>query len=483
METAENKRFVYEFGKFVLDPSDKILFADGVPLHLPAKEFDTLLLLVENNGRALSKNEMMAAVWHDSYVEEANLAKQISKLRKIFNTNGDRFIETIPKHGYRFSADLRRTTTPIEEPAIIEKRTIKRVTFAVENVVEPEHAVLPPAKRSFFTLKRLAIASIGALILVGVLMWRFGPDAFSNTNAIDPYAAVRLTDNTEHDTFPFWTRDGSVHFSRIYSDNRIESWRMNGDGSSQSVVDAPEGKRIFSWSPDEQKILYQKQGDATKTYLAGSDGTGERPLPFRSGTWSADSRMIAYHQKVAVDNFDIFIYSVDTGESRNITNSEFFDADPSFSPEGDQIVFTGNRDGNPEIYSLNLDGSGLRRLTFDPSTDSHPAFSPDGTQILFTSNRENENADAYVMNADGSGTAAKLTDWDKSNETVGPGGWSPDGTKIVFVSDRSGEDDIYLVSAEIVRPKLVLANPNRDIRTASFSPDGKKIVYSEELDD
>ena len=62
METAENKRFAYEFGKFVLDPQEKTLFAEGAPLHLPAKEFETLLLLVENNGRALSKEEMMAAV-------------------------------------------------------------------------------------------------------------------------------------------------------------------------------------------------------------------------------------------------------------------------------------------------------------------------------------------------------------------------------------------------------------------------------------
>ncbi|HUR98832.1 MAG TPA: winged helix-turn-helix domain-containing protein, partial [Pyrinomonadaceae bacterium] len=74
MESAENKGFVYEFGRFVLDPREKTLLVDGVPMHLPAKEFETLLLLVENNGKALSKDQMMSSVWQDAFVEEGNLA-------------------------------------------------------------------------------------------------------------------------------------------------------------------------------------------------------------------------------------------------------------------------------------------------------------------------------------------------------------------------------------------------------------------------
>ena len=98
MDTEENNTFVYEFGKFVLDPAHRSLTFDGSLVHLPAKEFDTLLVLVENNGLPLSKEEMMSAIWPDAHVEEGNLAKQISKLRKLLNSNGEQFIETIPKH-------------------------------------------------------------------------------------------------------------------------------------------------------------------------------------------------------------------------------------------------------------------------------------------------------------------------------------------------------------------------------------------------
>ncbi len=129
MEKVENKEFVYEFGKFVLDPKGKTLFSDGKPIHLPAKEFETLLLLVENNHKALSKEEMMGALWRDSFVEESNLAKQISRLRKILNSDGEQFIETLPKHGYRFSADLRLTIPVAEEPPILERRPLKGSTF------------------------------------------------------------------------------------------------------------------------------------------------------------------------------------------------------------------------------------------------------------------------------------------------------------------------------------------------------------------
>jgi len=130
MEIDRSQRVIYEFGKFVLDPEGKALFANGQVIHLPAKEFDTLLLLVEHNGRAMSKEEMMSAIWQDAFVEESNLAKQISRLRKILNSKGQEFIETIPKHGYRFSADLRRTTPVSQAPIILERRVANRVTLS-----------------------------------------------------------------------------------------------------------------------------------------------------------------------------------------------------------------------------------------------------------------------------------------------------------------------------------------------------------------
>jgi TolB-like protein/DNA-binding winged helix-turn-helix (wHTH) protein len=201
METSENKGVVYEFGKFVLDPKEKTLFADGSPLHLPAKEFETLLLLIENNGKALTKDEMMTAIWQDAFVEESNLAKQISRLRKIFNTGDNKLIETLPKHGYRFSADVRRTIPIYEEPVIFEKRTLKRLTVKVEDEFDENPRALPePAKKSSIALP---VAALGLIILCGAAalwFWKSGtktPAVRINSIAVLPLKSLTAEENNQ----------------------------------------------------------------------------------------------------------------------------------------------------------------------------------------------------------------------------------------------------------------------------------------------
>jgi len=98
---------IYQFGNFVLNIEEQTLSADGRVIHLPTKEFETLQMFVENNGKVLSKDEMMSAIWKDTFVEESNLAQYVSRLRKVLNVNGNQYIRTISKRGYRFSADVK----------------------------------------------------------------------------------------------------------------------------------------------------------------------------------------------------------------------------------------------------------------------------------------------------------------------------------------------------------------------------------------
>src|SRR5262249_185573 len=100
----------YAFGRFVLDTARRLLLRNGSPISLTPKSYDTLLILVENSGRMLPKDEMMRALWPDSFVEEANLTQQISVIRKALTDDGsskDRYIVTVPGRGYRFAEPVR----------------------------------------------------------------------------------------------------------------------------------------------------------------------------------------------------------------------------------------------------------------------------------------------------------------------------------------------------------------------------------------
>jgi DNA-binding winged helix-turn-helix (wHTH) protein len=102
--------YLYEFGHFRLDAAERLLSRDGEALPLSPKAFDLLLALVERQGRLLEKNELMKLVWPDTFVEEANLSYTISLIRKALGEGAEaqQFIETVPKHGYRFIAEVRR---------------------------------------------------------------------------------------------------------------------------------------------------------------------------------------------------------------------------------------------------------------------------------------------------------------------------------------------------------------------------------------
>ena len=104
----ERQRF--EFGDFLLDAKEKILLRGGKPISITPKSFQLLFVLVENHGHLVEKDELMREVWTNSFVEEANLAFTIGLLRKTLADDAQkpRFIETVPKRGYRFIAAVKR---------------------------------------------------------------------------------------------------------------------------------------------------------------------------------------------------------------------------------------------------------------------------------------------------------------------------------------------------------------------------------------
>lgn len=106
--TGRTAGAVYEFGSFKLEIAEQRLLRDGVAVSLAPKEFETLRLLVERHGRLVTKQELLDRVWAGTFVGDDTIAQRISCLRKALGGDVDsaKYIETVPKRGYRFVADV-----------------------------------------------------------------------------------------------------------------------------------------------------------------------------------------------------------------------------------------------------------------------------------------------------------------------------------------------------------------------------------------
>jgi len=169
-------RHLYEFGPFRLDPEKPCLWRDGELVSLTPKAVETLLVLVQQNGRLVEREQLMSAIWPDTFVEDGNLNFNVSVLRKALGTDaaGEQYIQTVPRHGYRFNADVREVAE--EVPAlIVEKHTrplvvVEQPGTPAATEVQVERAALPSPPAAAKHTTRYVAAAV-ALVGLGALCW------------------------------------------------------------------------------------------------------------------------------------------------------------------------------------------------------------------------------------------------------------------------------------------------------------------------
>ena len=263
----------------------------------------------------------------------------------------------------------------------------------------------------------------------------------------------QLTRHLQYDSAPAWSPDGKkitfASFRDLHKPKGIifaEIYVMNPDGTNPiNLTQSPERADFSSsWSPDGKQIAFTSDEGFKRDGRGGS------------------------HR-------NIWVMNVDGGNPRNLTNHGAKDRMPDWSPDGNQIAFESNRDGGWEvnfwkapsdIYAMTLDGANLINLTNHPAADGNPAWSPDGNQIAFQSNRDgDDNWEIYVMNADGK-NPINLTN--HPAEDTQPD-WSPDGLRIVFSSNRDGDWEIYVMNADGTNPINLTNHPKWDSQ-ASWEP-------------
>lgn len=318
----------------------------------------------------------------------------------------------------------------------------------------------------------------------------------------------------------------------VFASNRdgdFDIYLMNGEGGEiRQLTDDDASDTTPRWSPDGAQIAFLSQrdnrGDNLSLYVMDADGGHMRSLSNAeigitdtSFDWSPDGTQItfAFDPNYVFDSYtttmDIFAVDVESGETTQITNNEYADADPKWSPDGAQIAFLSYIADDsslaqfPDLFVVDVASRDVRRLTEDSASDVYHTWSADGGTLMFTSYGFDG---ANVMLADmESGTIAPITDlalgnsfdaqWSPNgrqimldvryfdergtelglldadgnsyivlahNEYVGfDADWSPDGAQIVYISDAEEDSEIYIVNADGTANKRLTDNEFSDI--------------------
>jgi len=190
----------YEFGAFRLVPAERQLLRENQPITLPPKAFQALAILVQHHGHAVTKKQLIEMLWPDSFVEENNLNHYVSLVRKALNdgANGERYIETLPKFGYRFRGNVRETNGHTES-LLIHRHTRTHIVFkeeqseSLKTVSSRQTAV--GSRPSL--LKRIALLATVVLVSGGAVGAYFGYLRPAQSHAAKSATDLSLSNNHE----------------------------------------------------------------------------------------------------------------------------------------------------------------------------------------------------------------------------------------------------------------------------------------------
>ena len=417
----------YEFGRFAVDRSKRLLLCDGEIVPLQPKAFDTLLLLIERRGEVLTKDELLRQLWPDSFVEESNLSQNIYVLRKALaqTPGGDDLIKTVPKRGYRFVGNVREVSDNAE--LTIEEHSWTRVVTDEESY--DDATVLP----------------------VEVAKQKTEVDHFSRPGTWSTVLSRRVILVT-------------VGLGIITAFGAYGAWRINLRSRLAG------SKTNESRAQDFQSMKIQRLTDIGKVLHPAI---------------SPDGKYLVYVLRDSTDKTSLWIKHIPSGSAKQIVESGQGLGDyeaPTFSPDSSFVYFIGVANGLYTLYRVPVLGGNPRKLIDD--VWGRVALSPDGRNLAFVRVKWNVGEHTmFIANADGSAehpvAERKIP---KYFNVFGIGlVWSPDGKTIATsggTDDGGNHDEVILVDVDTGAQRELADRKWRSMGQVAWLPDGKGLLVA-----
>ena len=532
MYVATSRAFTarVRFDDFQLNlPSGELRAPDGTVVHIQQQPLQVLRLLLEAQGRVVTRDALRDALWHkETFVDfEHGVNTAVKKLRQALGDSVDnpKFVETVPKVGYRFLVPV-EWVTDHHEPAPHTGVAMPARETAVHQA-EQRHRIR--SRTTVFAASLMVLFALASLLLYRSQLWRSKPPepslGLAVTSVGDKYGPSLSPDGQK---LAFSWNGGAGSHSSIYVKllGTEEPLRL----TKQESID-------FNpvWSPDGHYIAFCRiQKEAAGIYIVPVIGGAERKLRethwderefeqyffyFGRISWSPDGNWLAFSDRESSDQpTAIYLLSLDSLAARKLTSPGLpGDYNPAFSPDGQTLAFNRGSGGVTSIYTLPLAG-GTERLVISGSQFGWGlAWTADGRDLVFgraswlarsgwlwkISTRGGQperlqfgqggtepsirgNRLAYARQV------INLSIWKRQLNALHPAGqprkflsstaiesgpqFSPDGTRIAFESTRSGASEVWTCRSDGTN-LLQLTHFNTVTGTPRWSPDGKQIAF------
>ena len=446
----------FRFGSFEVDLQTQELWKNGVKLKLGGQPFAILAALLEQPGLLISREELRTKIWsEDTFVDfNHGLNAAVNKLREVLNDSVEhpRYIETLPRRGYRFIASL---DVPVAAPA--QPTTLAEAPPACTESKLLTVSVRPRTRR--FVWAFMAASLLASFVLLGSVFDRYAPEARERqAKALKERGIL-----------------GGPAALRAPSIWHMDLTRPNDPHGRAIVTSAKDRTEDAQLSPDDRKLAFMSdRSGSLEIWTINPDGSSPEKLTdlgyCGSPRWSPDSRWIAF-DAVLDGRTGVFVVAAKGGPVKMVVADGSENMVPSWSNDGKWIYFASNRSGDPQVWKVPVEGGPSVQVTRQGGFATAESF--DG-QTLYYAKTRFENPEVWEVSTDG-GTERRVSPLLRPTTWAN---WALTQKGILFLNDQNDPGatlEFYDFATSGVRPVSELEKPSFWL---AASRDAQSVWYS-----